>query len=99
MEHLHSNGIILRSIDPQGILMTESMNPETSVPRIARLDKAHVMGLSEDEHHTRGCFGDIRFRAPEVLANKPYNFKADAWSFGVILFLLLTGKLPFDSGN
>lgn len=30
---------------------------------------------------------------------KPYDFKADAWSFGVIIFFLLTSKLPFDDDD
>jgi carbon catabolite-derepressing protein kinase len=43
-----------------------------------------------------GQKGDIRFCAPEVIKSKRYNFKADAWSFGVILYYMLTGQLPFN---
>ena len=35
--------------------------------------------------------------APEVLDKKDYNHKADIWSFGVSIFELLTGKLPFNA--
>jgi len=48
------------------------------------------------EEVTRGLFGDIRYRAPEVLSGKPYGLKADSWSFGIVLFFLLTANLPFD---
>jgi serine/threonine protein kinase len=66
---------------------------EKSIPRISRLDKAEIMGY---EAHCHSIYGDIRFRAPEVLSGKHYDFKADSWSFGVILFQILSGKLPFD---
>jgi serine/threonine protein kinase len=97
LEYLHENGIILKNLEAKGILMTEaaiSSHLDTSVPRISNLDRAHVMGY---ENHTRGNYGDQRFRAPEVLRNKPYNFKADSWSFGIIIFFLLAGRLPFDN--
>ena len=96
LEYLHDTGICLKNLDAKGILMTEaatSMPVEKSVPRIARLTNAIIMGYEEV---TREIYGDIRYRAPEVLRNKPYDFKADSWSFGIILFYLLTSHLPFD---
>ena len=35
--------------------------------------------------------------APEVLLKENYNLKADIWSFGITIFELLTGKLPFNA--
>lgn len=76
--------------------MTEAEDMiEKSIPRISRLNKAEIIGY---DCHVHGIEGDIRFRAPEVLQGKSYDFKADSWSFGIILFHLLTGKLPFDVG-
>lgn len=97
LEYMHANGVVLRALDPQGFLMTESAgvwDAQYAMPRLARLDLATVMNI-DDEEYTRGCFGDLRFRAPEVLGNKPYTFKADVWSFGVLTYFILTGKLPF----
>lgn len=44
-----------------------------------------------------GCLGDLRYRAPEVVMNKPYSFKADCWTFGIVLFFLMTKRHPFDA--
>ena len=97
IEYLHDNGIVLRNFDASGILMTEGTKDQTNditvLARISNLKKACYLGDGEE---TIGIFGDIKFRAPEVVQGKHYNSKADSWSFGVILFLLLTGKLPFD---
>jgi serine/threonine protein kinase len=67
---------------------------EKSIPRISRLDKAELVG---DSGHTFGCFGDIRFKAPEVCNGASYDRTADIWSFGIILYHLLTGRLPYDA--
>lgn len=37
--------------------------------------------------------------APEVIANQPYNYKADIWSAGVTFYELLTGSYPFSGVN
>ena len=48
-------------------------------------------------NETYGIFGDIRYQAPEVLKGKAYDFRADLWSYGVILFFMLSGGVyPFD---
>ena len=96
LEYLHSNGIMLRNLDAQGILMSQTdieYNLQDAIPKIGRLGCSIITGYN---HLSKGIFGDIRFRAPEVLQNKHYDFRADSWSFGVIIFLMLTGRFPFD---
>jgi serine/threonine protein kinase len=84
IEYLHDNGIILRNLESTGILMTETDDMvEKSIPRISRFNKAEIIGY---DNHVHNIEGDIRFRAPEVLLGKHYDFRADSWSFGVILF-------------
>ena len=96
LEYLHSNGVCLRSLDAQGILMSESDEQDEAIPRIYRLKDAIIMGFNDV---TWKMYGDIRFRAPEVHQNKAYSFKADVWSFGIIIYLLLVGNLPYDMQN
>jgi len=38
----------------------------------------------------------LRFRSPEEVSGKQYGFLARSWSFGILLFLSLTGTYPFD---
>ena len=75
-----------------------------SDPKIIHLDRSQVIGLSSEEdidaqkykNYTSGVYGDIRFRAPEVVDGQNYSYKADVWAFGILLFFLLSGKFPYD---
>lgn len=101
IEYLHSAGIMHRDIKPENILLqwdkktskSKFLTEETKV-------KLTDFGLSQlvfpDQMLDMPC-GTVSYVAPEVLANKGYNVSADLWSIGVIMYLVLSGKLPFDS--
>jgi len=43
--------------------------------------------------------GTPYYISPEIIENRPYNFKTDIWSLGVILYEMCTLKPPFDANN
>ena len=91
VKYLHKYGIVHRDLKPDNIMLTESN------------DKGHIkimdFGLSKilgKKEKTSDGFGTLTFVSPEVLIRKPYNKEIDIWSIGVILYLILSGDLPFD---
>lgn len=43
--------------------------------------------------------GTLNHQAPEILEGKPYGYKADIWSLGVVFYQMLYGKFPFTGQN
>jgi p90 ribosomal S6 kinase len=43
--------------------------------------------------------GTVEYMAPEVVNRKGHSFSADWWSFGVLMYEMLTGQLPFQGEN
>ena len=57
-------------------------------------------GLSKTFGPNETCkepFGTLCYVAPEILLQKPYDKGVDCWSFGIIVHLMLSRHLPFDS--
>ena len=91
IKYLHKYGIIHRDLKPDNIMLTEASDKGN----IKIMDFGLSKILGKKEKSTDG-FGTLTFVSPEVLIRKPYNKEVDIWSLGVILYLMLSGDLPFD---
>ena len=89
ISYCHSLNITHRDLQPDNLLLLSS-NPLTI--KIIGFGNASLLSnlVSLDSR-----FSNISFSAPEVLTHNSFDPTCDSWSCGVILFLLLTGKLPF----
>ena len=91
VKYLHKYGIIHRDLKPDNIMLTEAS--DKGQIKIMDFGLSKILGKKEK---TIDGFGTLTFVSPEVLIRKPYNKEIDIWSIGVILYLILSGDLPFD---
>ncbi|KAL5806766.1 hypothetical protein ACOSQ4_029499 [Xanthoceras sorbifolium] len=95
VDYCHSRGVFHRDLKPENLLLDENGNLKVSDFGLSALaESKHQDGLL----HTT-C-GTPAYVAPEVINRKGYDgSKADIWSCGVILYVLLAGYLPFHDSN
>ncbi|XP_019200337.1 PREDICTED: CBL-interacting protein kinase 18-like [Ipomoea nil] len=95
VEFCHNRGVYHRDLKLENLLLDEDGNLKVSDFGLSALAESKQQ---DDLLHTT-C-GTPAYVAPEVISRKGYNGeKADIWSCGVILFVLLAGYLPFHSSN
>jgi len=92
VKYLHDNQIIHRDLKPTNILLTEQGNIKIGDFGVA----VQLKDLSE-EHETM-C-GTANYISPEIVSKQPHGIETDIWSLGCVLYALLVGKPPFESGN
>jgi serine/threonine protein kinase len=85
--HLH---ILHRDIKPANILLAEDGTPRLTDFGLARIGQ--LPSLTE----TGSILGTFYYLSPEAVENREVNERSDIWSFGVVLYEMLTGRLPFD---
>jgi serine/threonine protein kinase len=88
MDYLHQNNIIHRDLKAANLLMDEH-----EVVKVADFGVARVKAQSGVMTAETGTY---RWMAPEVIEHKSYDHKADIFSFGIVMWELLTGKIPYD---
>ncbi|KAG6490841.1 CBL-interacting protein kinase 29-like [Zingiber officinale] len=93
----HSRGVFHRDLKPENILLDEAGDIKVSDFGFAALRS------SDGDHLLRTQCGTPAYVSPEILMGKKSNgydgAKADIWSCGVILFVLVAGYLPFNDPN
>lgn len=91
----HSRGVYHRDLKPENLLLDEDGNLKVSDFGLSAMKESR---RKDGLLHTT-C-GTPAYVAPEVISRKGYDgAKADVWSCGVILYVLLAGYLPFDCSN
>ena len=95
LNYLHSFGIVHRDIKPENMLVEKSSDKD--LINIKLIDFGTSNYVTEKKNLTLKV-GSPYYIAPEVL-KKNYNKKCDIWSAGIILYIMLIGKLPFHGKN
>ena len=90
--YMHSFGVVHRDLKPENVLMTST--DEDSDIRILEFGLRKILGPYEkcDEP-----YGTLTYCAPEIIIDEPYAKPVDLWSLGVMTYLMVSGKLPFNS--
>ncbi|TYH78664.1 hypothetical protein ES332_D03G004900v1 [Gossypium tomentosum] len=88
INYLHQNNIIHRDLKTANLLMDENQVVKVADFGVARVQAQSGVMTAET--------GTYRWMAPEVIEHKPYDHKADVFSFGIALWELLTGEIPYS---
>ena len=87
VNYLHKKGYIHRDLKPENICLEENQ-----VIKIIDFGTARKFTKGKK---LRQVIGTPFYMAPEIFNEKKYNEKADIWSLGIVMYILLTGKAPY----
>lgn len=93
LQHAHQNGIIHRDIKPQNILVASDGHVKVADFGIARIANSYT--LTRDD----SVMGTVYYYSPEQASGQKAGATSDLYSVGIVLYEMLTGRVPFDSDS
>ena len=94
VSYLHSKGIVHRDIKLENIMISTN-DPESDMrPKLIDFGLSKVLMPGEG---STDPYGTLAYCSPEIIARKAHTAKTDVWSLGIVLYTMLTRRMPFIS--
>jgi len=96
--YCHSNNIAIRDLKLENILVSISSEQQHGCDKVKLANFGFAKVENEPDCLITQC-GSPLYVAPEIISGLHYGKKVDMWSFGVIVYVLLSGRFPFFNNN